>query len=102
MAAFVFCLFYHIQSVAAEPAIAEVEGGNYISPELQCGAVYDGTDGEAWETTLYQPVYVCVPNKGVVMKTPSTPEIIHQQTHSNDRKSVTTEIEVSESRVSSL
>ena len=85
-----------------EPAIATVEGGNYISPELQCGAVYDGTE-EARETTVYQPVYVCVPHKGVVMKTPSTPEIKqHQQSQANNRKSVNTEIEVSESRVSSL
>lgn len=87
------------------PAIHTVEGGNYISPELQSGGVYDDT-GEARETTLYQPLYVCVPHKRVVMKTPSTPDIKqHQQsqaTTTSNRKSVNAEIEVSEGRISSL
>lgn len=78
-----------------------MEGGNYVSPELQSGGVYDDSNGE--ETTIYQPVYVCVPHKEVVMKTPSVPEIKpHQQSQAGNRKSVNAEIELSGSRVSSL
>lgn len=45
----------------SEPAAKTVEGGNYFSPELQVGQVYDGTLNK--ETTIiYQPVYVCVPH----------------------------------------
>lgn len=82
-----------------------MEGGNYISPELQSGAVFDG-DGEPEETIIYQPVYVCVPHKGLVMKTPSALEIKrHQPPQIDTRKSTTVEtveIEVPGSRVSSL
>lgn len=45
-----------------------MEGGNYISPELQVGQVYDGTSGQAEETIIYQPVYVCVPHKKLNIK----------------------------------
>lgn len=85
-----------------EPAIHTVEGGNYVSPELQSGGVYGCTEGEP-ETT-YQPMYVCVPHKKVVMKTPSTPDIKRHklQADSNKRTVSMPEIEVSEGRVSSL
>lgn len=88
--------------------MGSVEGGNYISPELKAGTVYDGTEDEHGEVILYQPVYICVPHKRIVMKAPSTPEVKHhqQQTNNNScqaaRQSSRAEVELSETKVSSL
>ena len=103
--------------IRTEQALASVEGGNYISPELKAGAVYDGTEDAHGEVILYQPVYICVPHKRIVMKAPSTPDVKHHQQQQSQQKQQTTnnnscstarqsshseQKEVSESKVSSL
>ncbi|KAF6030613.1 hypothetical protein EB796_011074 [Bugula neritina] len=112
-----------------KPAEQSVIGGNYTSPELQTGAVYDGTE-EARETTVYQPVYVCVPHKrimqpttstlsasdvkhnisdtkvsfgeGVADATPKQVKVRNKKAPQENKSIINTEIEISDCRVSSL